>query len=148
MLIFLLQSSFVLSVLYFLYFVTLRRTTLHALSRAVLLLVVTCSLLLPAFRLTLSEGNSVLAHFRHIESTICRTFSSAPTVQRVQWVSLQQTEPATTETALPFTVGEALLFLYCLVTFVLLLRYLLSLLHYAQLLCQSRRAFCVGKVRV
>lgn len=148
MLIFLLQSSFVLSVLYFLYFVTLRRTTLHALSRAVLLLVVTCSLLLPAFRLTLSEGNSVLAHFRHIENTICRTLSSAPTVQRVQWVSLQQTEPATTETALPFTVGEALLFLYCLVTFVLLLRYLLSLLHYAQLLCQSRRAFRVGKVRV
>ena len=151
MLIFLFQSCLVLSVLYAVYRLTLRHTTLHGLSRAVLLLIMGCSLLLPAFRLSLSDESRVVARFHHLEKCLRLTLSapsSTTATQHVQGVGLRRGETRGTVAAAPPTVGEAALCLYIMVTCCLLARYLLALMRYARLLRHSRRAFRVGKVRV
>lgn len=148
MLIFLLQSSLVLSILFLLYCITLRGTTLHSLSRTVLSLIVLCSLLLPACRVKLSDGNRMATRFHHMENTVRHTLSPTSSPQHVRSMCLQHEEPAMQEKPIPFTLGDALLLIYILASGFLLLRYLLALARYVQLIRQSQRAFRVGKVRV
>lgn len=151
MIINLLQSSLVLSVLYLVYRLTLHRLTLHALSRAVLVLIVLCSLLLPAFRPTLPAEDGVVAEVQQAEQTLRRVLVTAPqaeSTQHVQGIRADEAGATMKQTRTPLTPGNALLALYVVVAALLLARYALSLGRYALLLRRSRRVFRVGHVRV
>ncbi len=151
MIIYLLQSSVVLSVLYLLYRLTLRRETLHGLSRTVLLLIVLCSLVLPACRLRLPVSGGVLTDMQQVGHTVRRVLVAVP--QDMGGHSVQGLQAAHAETGLArlreaFTLGHVLFALYAVVAGLLLVHYVLSLGRYALLLRRSQRVMRVGHVQV